>query len=157
MLDIRLATTRHCRANRLAPTILLVLGIAMLVGAVASLARNWLWNAHSVTVTGRVVAMRLEATDSGYTRAAHYGYRTIVRYRAGDGTARTVEAGTVVYPAPHRVGDIVRVSFEPTGPARARINDFGEFWFLPLLLTLMGAVFSGFGLLGRYLRPPEAP
>lgn len=152
-----MATTRQDRANRLAPTILLVLGIAMLAAAVASLARNWLWNAHSVTVTGHVVAMRLEATDSGYARAAHYGYRTIVRYRAGDGTPRTVEAGTVVYPAPHEVGDAVRVSFQPSRPARARINDFGELWFLPLLLTLMGAVFSGLGLFGRYLRPPEAP
>lgn len=72
-------------------------------------------------------------------------YAAQVRFTAQDGSTVTFKEGFSANPPAHQVGDKVKVLYDPSNYQNARVDDFMNGWFLPLLLGGMGLIF---GLVG---------
>jgi hypothetical protein len=83
------------------------------------------------------------ASRSGRNNSTTYAAQ--VRFTAQDGSTVTFKEGFSANPPAHQVGDKVKVLYEPGNPQNARVDDFMNGWFLPLLLGGMGLIF---GLVG---------
>lgn len=116
-----------------------LIGLALLAGAVFARLQVSRAEANFVSTQGDVVAMvRGTGRSSGSTAPE-------VRFIARDGRSYTVRGTVYSNPPAHKVGDRVDVQYDPANPADARINDFLNTWFLPLLLGGLGCLF---GLIG---------
>lgn len=81
----------------------------------------------------------------GGSRSA--SYRPIVRFVTAKG--RTVEfaSGIASSPPSYNESDEVEVLYNPENPQKAEINDFISMWLIVMILTFIGTIFSGVGLL----------
>ncbi len=118
-----------------------VIGIAMLAGGAytryttAAEIRTFL-PAEGV-VTGNV------ASRSGRNNSLSYAAQ--VRFTTQDGSTVNFKESFSANPPAHQVGDKVKVLYDPSNYQNARVDDFMNTWFLPLLLGGMGLIF---GLIG---------
>jgi hypothetical protein len=117
-----------------------VIGSTCLVGG-AYLARDsFALLATAVRAEGRVAELEYQrSSDGGGT------YKPVVRFRP-EGAEEIEFRGTVgSNPPSFRKGEAVEVLYDPQAPERARINSFGQLWFVPVLLGVFGLVFGGIG------------
>jgi Protein of unknown function (DUF3592) len=79
-------------------------------------------------------------------------YTPEFKFNASDGSTHVVMSGCGSTPCPFKVGQEIRVVYDPLDPARAEINTVGQLWFIPGLLTVVGLVMLGIGI-GEYITP----
>ena len=121
--------------------VFLVLGVGMLVGALA------LWNntrgfvARAQTTSGQVVEL-LEVRDKDGGSST---WKPRVTFTAPAGQQVTFDASFSSNPAPYRVGDAVEVLFTPDDPGHAKIRSFSSLWLGSIILGGLGAVFAAIG------------
>lgn len=118
-----------------------VIGVAMLGGA-AFFRGKTAEELRTFLPADGVVTANI-ATRSGRNNSTTYSAQ--VRFTAKDGSTVTFKESFSSNPAAHQVGDKVKVFYDPGNPQNARIDDFMNTWFLPLLLGGMGLIF---GLVG---------
>jgi hypothetical protein len=94
----------------------------------------------SARATGNVVGM--EESDSGDGRTFH----PVVRFAPASGFPREFRSSFGANPPSYRVGDEVRVLYDPADPGRASIDSFLSLWFVPLLTGIMGPIALALGL-----------
>ena len=80
------------------------------------------------------------ASRSGRNNSLTYAAQ--VRFTAQDGSTVTFKEGFSANPPAHQVGDKLKVLYDPGNPQNARIDDFMNTWFLPLLLGGIGLIFG---------------
>jgi Protein of unknown function (DUF3592) len=121
--------------------IFLVIGLAMLVGAL------FFWNstrsfvAHAQTTQGKVVEL-IEVRDKDGGSST---WKPRVTYRAPTGQQITFESSFSTNPAPYSVGETVDVLYLPSDPAEARIRGYQSLWLGPTILGGLGLVFTAIG------------
>jgi Protein of unknown function (DUF3592) len=79
--------------------------------------------------------------DMGATYAPRFEFKT------PEGESRSVLSATGSMPAGFRVGDEVRVLYDPSNPNDAKIDSVMQLWFMPMLLGIVGIVALGVWLI----------
>ena len=118
-----------------------VIGIAMLAGGAYT--RNTTAQEIRAFLPAEGVVTANIGSRSGRNNSTTYAAQ--VRFTTKDGSTVTFQEGFSSNPAAHQVGDKVKVLYDPSNYQNARVDDFMNTWFLPLLLGGMGLIF---GLIG---------
>ena len=90
--------------------------------------------------TGRVVALQREQNPVDADGSISHSYSPVLEFRTAGGEQVQAVARSGGNPAPARVGDDVRVLYDPADPSVADIETFRGGW-LSLLAVLAGAGF----------------
>jgi hypothetical protein len=126
---------------RLFKIIFLGAGVAMLVGAGALWLNTRSFIAHATKTTGTVIEMR-EVRDKDDNSST---YKPVVQFVTGNGVNVTFDSSFSSNPPSYSVGESVEVLYEVGEPNGARINGFGSLWFGPIILGILGAMFTAIG------------
>lgn len=110
------------------------LGVIFLGAAVYFLQNNLLFIRTSERAEGIVTALEGETTK-----------RAVVEYKVADKTY-TIYSSLNTNPPALLTGDQVAVLYPPDQPAAGRINEFFDFWFLPIFFSFTGFSFGGVGM-----------
>lgn len=127
--------------------VMLVIGVAMLAGAVYMYNNTRSFLAGAAQVQGTVVDLeRSESvTRDGNNSHVSVSYFPVVQFtdRSGHRLEFTSDAGS--NPSAYSRGDKVEVLYHADAPQKARIKDFMSLWFGPLLVGGLGVVFTALG------------
>lgn len=129
------------RLLRWAPRLFLVIGVVLLVVCPIFFVRTLQFVAGAERVTGTVIDLSRESDSEGTVT-----FYPVVRFTTADG--RTVEfvSSSGSSPPSESVGDRVEVLYDPDDPQDARLTGFFHLWLWPLILGVMGAMFSAVAL-----------
>lgn len=128
-------------ALTLVRALFLLVGLALIGGAVWSWQRTNAFVAEAITAYGTVIGLeRSRSNDGGST------YRPQVRFQTSDG--RTVEftSGMGSSPPAYDLDEVVPVLYRADDPQGAEIGDFLSLWFVTLMLAGIGSVFSAISI-----------
>jgi len=132
------------RVARLIPWVVLLLGVALLVGAGFAAWSEIRFRGVAVEADARIVEMRRNTSrDRDGNRSETW--TPVFAFRGPDGQEVRVRSSVSSNPPCCRVGDVVRVRYDPARPERATMTGFMDTWFPTVLLGGMGAVFLLFG------------
>ena len=117
----------------------------------------------AVRASGRVVSQEVshgsEKDSNGFSRETTL-YAPVVEYDAPDGK-RTFVGAIRANPPSFAIGQRVRVLYlaGPAASADARIDSFGQNWFLAIVFGALSFIFLGVAAIvgARYLRHRPAP
>ncbi len=91
---------------------------------------------------GEVIALeRRRSHPRGNRRLTEYHYYPVVKYMAADGQTVQFVGQVGSKPPAFRVGQRVKVLYNPEQPRSARINSFFELWLAPMIFTGLGGIF----------------
>lgn len=117
-----------------------LVGLAMLVFAGALLFSELAFRHEAVRVEGKVIDLvSLRGGKGGST------WKPRVEYLDRNGVAHRATGGVASNPPSFEIGDKVEVFYRSEDPDNAHVGGFMQSWFGPLLLGVMGTVFSGVG------------
>ncbi|MBR0659269.1 DUF3592 domain-containing protein [Neoroseomonas oryzicola] len=138
-------TTRTLRPGSKVPKIigslLLLVGIGLLVGSGFAIWTEVKFRRIAVETDGRVVEM-LRSSSRDRDGRSSVTYKPVFVFRLPEGKEIRVEGGVSSNPPCCRVGDVVRVRYDPAHPDHAQMTGFMESWFVATLLGGMGLVFA---------------
>ena len=119
---------------------MVLVGIAMIVGAAAMLASA------AIMVSDDEALVESGASAQGVVVAApEDGVPTIV-FTTPDGRRIRIVGTVSASPSPYEVGERITVFYDPEDPYRFVIDSFVERWFLPLLFGGLGVVLGIAGI-----------
>jgi hypothetical protein len=117
-------------------------GVVLLIAAALCLitAAVWAFSSHRLTTTalratGRVVQLDRRHSDSG---DSHF---PVFDYSDRNGAAHRIYSNVGSYPPSHQMGDAVTVLYLPGQEASAKLDDWFDFWGVPILLLSLGVVY----------------
>ncbi len=142
MVGVMTKTGKPSLPSWLFTAIFLLVGLAMLSGAVYSFVTTWRFIGGAIAADGVVIALE----ESWSSSDGDYTYHPRVAFETEDRRRFEFTGDTGSRPAAFDVGEPVRVLFDPAMPETARIDSFFQLWLLPLILGGLGTVFSSFGL-----------
>lgn len=128
-----------------------VIGIGLLLGDIYAYKRTSRFIGNSEKAGG--VVTELVKSYSG--RSGSFGdsgmsgspvYAPVVRFKTPDGREFEFKSAVSSNPPSYSAGDSVEVLYDKNNPASAEINGFFSLWFTVLILSFLGALFSGIGL-----------
>ena len=118
------------------------LGCAALVGALATSLHTWHFTRIAQRASGTVIEMRQQTDkDSGSVI-----YAPTFRFQDATGAQHTVSSGFYSSPPEFHVGDGVTVLYRGDDPQTARIDSYWQVWGLPSLLGIIGSIELPVGL-----------
>jgi hypothetical protein len=124
--------------------IMLIVGVAMLAGAVYLYSNTRSFLAGAVHAQGTVVDLRrTESLDSHSNRSV--SYYPVVQYAEAGGRKIEFTSDSGSNPPAYSRGDQVEVLYHPDAPEKARINGFMSLWFGTLIVGGLGVVFTAVG------------
>jgi len=97
-----------------------------------------------LTTEGRVVEVVSRTTTSGGERKTYF--YPVVEFRTPDGEVIRFESSTGSNPSSYRVGDTVRVYYDPQAPQSAMIDSW-ELWLPSSIVIGVGGFFALIGIL----------
>lgn len=150
------AVRRTRRAPRWIALMIALIGVALLAGAGYAAWSEVAFRRSAVETDGQVVEMLHEVSRRTGGRRSSV-YRPVFTFTLPDGRVVRAEGAVASNPPCCRVGETVRVRYDPARPERAAIVGFMESWFLAVLLGGMGVVFLGLGLLGLRFASRQGP
>lgn len=127
--------------------VFVVAGAALVLGGIASFARQRLRFARWTATRGTIVGHRVRRTvRKGRSRTF---YHPVVRFEAG-GREWTHESSLSTSERRREEGSSVMMLYDPSDPGSACIDDVREKYFIAMFLGAIGAVFTAVGgWLGR--------
>lgn len=138
--------------------VFVLVGLGLLAGAGVAAWLEVEFRRQAVETDGRVVAMLSRTGSSSGSGGQSTTYTPVFAFRLPDGKEIRVEAGFSSSPPCCRVGEAIRVRYDPARPDRAQMVSFMSSWFVAALLGGMGAVFTLVGGLAvAFLRSPASP
>jgi hypothetical protein len=124
--------------------IMLIVGVAMLAGAVYLYSNTRSFLAGAVHAQGTVVDLqRTESLDSHSNRSV--SYYPVVQYAEAGGRKIEFTSDSGSNPPAYSRGDQVEVLYHADAPEKARINGFMSLWFGTLIVSGLGVVFTAVG------------
>jgi hypothetical protein len=119
---------------------ILFAGLCALVYSLVSIVQTRSFLRRCAGVTGEVI--RLERSRSGGEFG--YDYAPVFSFTAADGNTFTVTSDVSSSPPGFRVGDSVRVRYDPADPQNARIHSFFQTWGSAVIFGAIGVGFFGY-------------
>ncbi|MEO8089185.1 MAG: DUF3592 domain-containing protein [Gemmatimonadales bacterium] len=121
-----------------------IIGIGMLVASFFVFSNTTSFIARAVEADGRVTD--LERARSNSSSGSSTTYRPVVEFITATGKRIEFVSSVGSSPPSHRVGEAVKVLYNPTNPQSARIKSFFQLWFGFLIVFALGLVFATIGL-----------
>ena len=121
----------------------LLMGPLFLGGALISAHHTQKFLRDSITVQGRVVALK----PVHNTRGNSITYAPVFRFDVVGWHFATVVSNTSSNPPVFKVGQVVQVHYQKGHPEDAVIDSFGQLWLGDLVFGSVGALFTGISLL----------
>lgn len=118
-----------------------LVGLLLVVIGVFIFVRTRSFISSSQEVKGTVVRNAYHSGSEGGGYAPVFGFTTIAGQRV------EVEDNMQSNPPQFREGEVVDILYDPQNPSRARINKGMNLYFAPILLSIMGMIFGGIGLI----------
>ena len=144
-------TEKKPRSILFTSIIMFVVGLGLLIGAVFIYSTTRKFVATAKTAEGTVFDIVLVREISPGTPGAKGGgmrdmFYPRVRFVTEDGITKEFQSRVGASPPAYRLGEKVKVLYDPANPYDAQVASFLSLWGLPLLLFVMGAFFIFFGL-----------
>jgi hypothetical protein len=124
------------------------IGVGMLVGSFFIFSNTTSFIGRAAEAEGRVI--ELERSRSSSRSSATY--RPVVEFTTATGRRIEFTSSVGSSPPSHRVGEPVKVLYNPADPQGARIKSFFQLWFAFLLVFFLGLVFAAIGLTMIFVR-----
>jgi hypothetical protein len=118
-------------------------GVGMLVGSFFAFADTRSFISRAAETEGRVIALDRSRSGSGSSSTT---YRPVVEFTSGTGKRIEFTSNVGSNPPSHRVGDSVKVLYNPADPDSARIKSFFQLWFVFIIFFVLGLIFAAIGL-----------
>ncbi len=122
--------------------------VFLLIGVVMAVSGRR-WRRHAERTEGEIVAIDAIDPDSapGPPLTSGFVYRPTVVFTTRDGTEVRASSSIASNPKPGRVGDTVRVLYDPRNPQRVRLDSIrGRGTCLEVAFILIGGTFAVFGV-----------
>ena len=119
------------------------MGLLFLAGALISAHFTRQFLRRSVTVQGRVVALR----PVHNTQHNSITYAPVFRFDVPGSHLATVVSNTSSSPPAFKVGEVVTVHYQQGHPEKAVIDSFGQLWLGDVVFGSFGTLSTGIGLL----------
>lgn len=127
--------------------VILPIGLAMLAAAVYFGWDTRAWLARSVEAQGSVIEMvRVRDSDTG-----SLSFAPLVRFITADGNTIEFQSTVQSNPPGYRAGQNVTVLYDPAKPNSAALSGLFSIWGVPVILGIIGVVFTAFGLAAAIL------
>jgi hypothetical protein len=123
-------------------TIFLGVGLICLIAAGFVFRRTQALGERAERADGKVVEVVYRSARAGERTGS---YSSIFRFATRDGRTVQATASVRATTARHRVGDVVRVLYDPSDPTNAVIDSLVDRYFLLIVLLPMGLGFTAFG------------
>ncbi|MBL8063675.1 MAG: DUF3592 domain-containing protein [Anaerolineales bacterium] len=127
-------------ANLIIGIVFPLVGLLLVAIAVFIFVRTRSFIASSQEVKGTILRNVYRSSSDGGGYAPVFGFTTI------DGRRVEVQDMLQSNPPQFREGEVVNILYDPQEPGRARIKKWSNLYFVPLLLSGMGLIFGGIGL-----------
>ncbi|WP_085901275.1 DUF3592 domain-containing protein [Kiloniella majae] len=105
---------------------------------------NFVDNAHSAQ--GTVIDLIQSRSSSSSSTSNSYVYRPEVIFQTATGEEVTFQSSTGSNPPAYNRGEKVSVLYNPENPQDAKIDGTLSLWLGPLILGVIGFIFSAFGI-----------
>ena len=126
------------------------IGIGMLVASFLVFSNTSSFISRAVEADGKVIDLersRSSTSSSSRSRSStSTTYRPVVEFTSATGKRIEFVSSVGSSPPSHRVGEAVKVLYNPTDPQSARIKSFFQLWFGFLIVFALGSVFASIGL-----------
>ncbi|MGZ8397592.1 MAG: DUF3592 domain-containing protein [Gemmatimonadales bacterium] len=121
-----------------------IIGIGMLAASFFVFSTTASFISRAVEADGRVTD--LERSHSRSSSGSSTTYRPVVEFTTATGKHIEFVSSVGSSPPSHRVGEAVKVLYNPANPQSARIKSFFQLWFGFLIVFALGLVFATIGL-----------
>jgi hypothetical protein len=123
------------------PIVFGLIGTGLLIGtfALGMNTRSFIAAAKHAEGTVTELVEKRDKDDGSIT------YTPVVAFTADNGATVSFTSSFSSQPAAYAVGEKVEVLYAPDDPNDARIKGFGSLWLGPLIMGVLGLVFSGIG------------
>lgn len=121
--------------------VFLVIGLALLTGAFFLYQNKKAFLEKADTAQGTVIELLQSRSDNSTT------YKPLVSFKTKEGRQIEFTSSVSSNPPGYDEGETVEVLYDPADPKDANINGFASLWLGPLILGILGAVFSLVGFL----------
>ena len=89
---------------------------------------------NSTRTEGRIIALTPMIDSENQTT----NYAPIFRFTANNGQTYTITASVASNPPGFDVGDPIKILYPKNEPENARIDSFGQLWFIPMVIAGIG-------------------
>lgn len=145
------------RAPRIIALLLLLVATLLLVGAGYAIWSEIAFRRIAVETDGRVVEMIRGSGSRNSDGRTSATYRPAFVFALPNGKEVRAEGSVASNPPCCRVGDRVRVRYDPARPENAALTGFMQSWLVASILGGMGVVFAGIGLAMRRVMRTHVP
>jgi hypothetical protein len=128
------------------------IGIGMLVVSFFIFSNTTSFIRRAVEAEGKVIDLERSRSSSSSSSSSSSTYRPVVEFTTATGKRIEFTSSVGSSPPSHRVGEPVRVLYNPADPQSARIKSFFQLWFGFLIVFFMGLVFAAIGLSMIFVR-----
>ena len=140
------ATHAHATQRPVFAKLLIGMGGAMLIGALATSLHTWRFT-HIALRTGGTVTELLSQTDKD---SGSVTYAPTFRFFDANGSPHTVSSSFYSSPPEFHAGDSVTVLYRGDDPQSARIDSYWQVWALPSLLAILGVIATPIGVIMQF-------
>jgi hypothetical protein len=145
------------RAPRIIGLLLLLVATLLLLGAGYAIWSEIAFRRIAVETDGRVVEMIRGSGSRNSDGRTSVTYRPAFVFSLPNGKEVRAEGSVASNPPCCRVGDRVRVRYDPARPENAALTGFMQSWLVASILGGMGAVFAVIGLVMRRVMRTHVP
>jgi hypothetical protein len=123
------------KSLRMLRIVMTVLGpIFLALGAIFGV-QTELFLKRAFTAEATVVALDARSDSDGQVN-----YYPAFTFLTKDGQSININSSTGSNPAGYHIGERAKASYDPARPADARLDGFGQIWFIPTCFGLIGVV-----------------
>ena len=156
-MQITMAGVPGGRAPRVIALLLVLLGALLLAGAGYAAWREIAFRRIAVETDGRVTELIRGSGSRDSQGRSSVTYRPAFVFSLPSGKEIRAEGTVASDPPCCRVGDRVRVRYDPARPEHAAITGFMQSWLVATILGGMGVIFLGLGLVMRRAMRTHVP
>lgn len=132
------------RVLKIISAVFSAVGVGMLVASFFVFSNTTSFIRRAVEANGKVTD--LERSRSSSSSGSSTTYRPVVEFTTATGKRIEFVSSVGSSPPSHRVGESVKVLYNPADPQSARIKSFFQLWFGFLIVFFLGLAFATIGL-----------